>query len=269
MKSKLKVACVQTNSSDLPAENIEMLENIFVLLSRKSPDLICLPECVSIFTDSEKKIKDYVKNSHHIFLKFIKDKAKQLKTFILVGSFPKLKNNNKYFNRSILINEIGKEVCFYDKINLFDVTLEKNESYVESKNYDPGKRIKLVELPWGQLGMSICYDLRFPLLYKKLARKGAIFFSIPAAFTYTTGKAHWHALIRARAIENGCYVFAAAQCGKHKNGRRTYGHSLIVDPWGNIISEADEKIGFICAVIDTEVVETVRKKIPSTISYDL
>ena len=117
--------------------------------------------------------------------------------------------------------------------------------------------------------MSICYDLRFPLLYKKLARKGAIFFSIPAAFTYTTGKAHWHALIRARAIENGCYVFAAAQCGKHKNGRRTYGHSLIVDPWGNIISEADEKIGFICAVIDTEVVETVRKKIPSTISYDL
>ena len=144
--------------------------------------------------------------------------------------------------------------------------LGKNENYFESKYYDPGKKIKLFELPWGKLGMSICYDLRFPILYKKLAKKGAIF-SIPKAFTYTTGINHWHALIRTRAIENGCYVFAAAQCGKHKNGRRTFGHSLIVDPWGNIISEADEKVGFISAKIDTKLVKDIRKKMPATTNY--
>lgn len=268
MKTKFNVVCFQTNSSDVPEENIEMLEKLFSLQKKKSIDLICLPECVSIFTDSQLKIKDYIKNSHDLFIKFIKSKAKKLRTYILVGSSPHLRNNKKFYNRSILINKFGKEVFYYDKINLFDVSLGKNENYFESKYYDPGKKIKLFELPWGKLGMSICYDLRFPILYKKLAKKGAIFFSIPAAFTYTTGINHWHALIRTRAIENGCYVFAAAQCGKHKNGRRTFGHSLIVDPWGNIISEADEKVGFISAKIDTKLVKDIRKKMPATTNYN-
>ena len=118
-------------------------------------------------------------------------------------------------------------------------------------------------MPWGNLGMSICYDLRFPNLYKSLAKRGADFFSIPSAFTYTTGKSHWHTLIRARAIENGCFVFAPAQCGIHRNGRKTFGHSLIVDPWGKVIAEAKNQIDVIDAQIDTELVKNVRKKIPS------
>ena len=115
---------------------------------------------------------------------------------------------------------------------MFDVCLSQGESYLESKNYEPGKKIVISDLLWGNLGLSICYDLRFPNLYKKLAKKGADFFSIPAAFTFTTGKAHWHSLVRSRAIENGCFVFAPAQCGIHDNGRKTYGHSMIVNPWG-------------------------------------
>ncbi len=267
MKTKFTVACLQTNSSDIPEENIEMLDKLFSLLQKSTTDLICLPECVSIFTDSKKKINNYVNHHHVNFLNFVKNKAKKFKTFILVGSFPQLKKNKKFLNRSILINKSGEEVCHYDKINLFDVSLGNNESYFESKYYDPGKKIKLVDLPWGQLGMSICYDLRFPILYRRLAKRGAKFFSIPAAFTHTTGKSHWHALIKARAIENGCFVFAAAQCGKHKNGRKTFGHSLIVDPWGKVISEANERVGFIKATIDSSMVNNIRKKIPSTTNY--
>ena len=131
-----------------------------------------------------------------------------------------------------------------------------------------GKKKGLVKLPWGNLGLSICYDIRFPSLFKELAKKGADFFSIPAAFTYTTGQSHWHTLIKARAIENGCFVFAAAQCGYHKNGRRTFGHSLIVDPWGNIIAEAKEKISVIFASVEIDLISEFRKRIPSMTDYN-
>ncbi len=265
--NKFRVACIQTNSSDIPEENIVMLDKIFSKLKRKSFGLICLPECVSIFSDSRTKINDYFENWHPTFLEFIVSKAQEFQTNILVGSFPYKRKNNKFLNRSLLINSKGTILNHYDKINLFDVLLDKNEKYYESKNYDSGKKLKVVELPWGNLGMSICYDIRFPNLYKNLAKKGAEFFSIPAAFTYTTGKSHWHTLIRARAIENGCFIFAPAQCGIHRNGRKTFGHSLIVDPWGNVIAEAQNKIDVIEAQIDTELVKTVRKKIPSMTSF--
>ena len=260
---KFRVACFQTNSSDIPEENIIMLEKIFCKVKRKPYDLICLPECVSIFTDSRTKINNYCENWHQIFLNFIIGKAKEFHTNILIGSFPHKNKNRKFLNRSLLICKKGKILNHYDKINLFDVLLDKKEKYFESKNYDPGKKLKVIELPWGNLGMSICYDLRFPKLYKNLAKKGAEFFSIPAAFTFTTGKSHWHTLIRARAIENGCFIFAPAQCGIHKNGRKTFGHSLIVDPWGKVIAEAQNKIDVIEAQIDTDLVKKVRNKIPS------
>ena len=266
--SKFRVACFQTNSSDIPEENILMLEKIFSNIRRKPLDLICLPECVSIFSDSRSKINNYFENWHKIFLDFIISKAKELQTNILIGSFPyKNKNKKKFLNRSLIICNKGKILSHYDKINLFDVLLDKNEKYFESKNYDSGKKLKVIKLPWGNLGMSICYDLRFPNLYKSLAKKGAEFFAIPAAYTNTTGKSHWHTLIRARAIENGCFVFAPAQCGIHKNGRKTFGHSLIVDPWGKVIAEAQNKIDVIEAHIDTELVKKVRKKIPSMTTY--
>ena len=266
--NRFRVACFQTNSSDIPEENIKMLEKIFSNVRRKSFDLICLPECVSIFSDSKTKINNYFENWHQIFLDFIICKAQEFQTNILIGSFPyRKKNNKKFLNRSLMICSTGKIISHYDKINLFDVLLDKNEKYFESKNYDSGKKFKVVKMPWGNLGMSICYDLRFPNLYKSLARRGADFFSIPAAFTYTTGKSHWHTLIRARAIENGCFIFAPAQCGIHKNGRKTFGHSLIVDPWGKVIAEAQNKIDVIEAQINPELVKKVRKKIPSMTTF--
>ncbi len=265
--NKFKVACFQTNSSDIPEENIIMLEKIFSRVKRKSFDLVCLPECVSIFSDSRAKINDYFENWHQIFLNFVSTKAKEFQTNILIGSFPYKSKNKKFLNRSLIICTKGKILSHYDKINLFDVSLDKEEKYFESKNYEAGKKLKVIEFPWGNLGMSICYDIRFPNLYKKLVRKGAEFFSIPAAFTYTTGKSHWHTLIRARAIENGCFIFAPAQCGTHKNGRKTFGHSLIVDPWGKVIAEAQNKIDVIEAEIDTELVKRVRKKIPSMTTF--
>ena len=267
MKKKLRVACFQTNSSNIPEENILMLEKIFSKVKEQSFDLICLPECVSIFSDSREEINDYVSNWHNDFLKFVINKSKEMRSYILIGSFPYKKKNKKFLNRSLLVNEKGELVSHYDKINLFDVLLDKNENYFESKNFDKGKKLNLFKLPWGNLGMSICYDLRFPNLYRKLAKKGADFLSIPAAFTYTTGISHWHSLIRARAIENGCFVFAPAQCGYHKNGRRTFGHSLIVDPWGQIVAEAGNEVEIIDAIINTDQIIEVRKKIPSMTTF--
>ena len=181
--------------------------------------------------------------------------------------YPLKKKNGKFLNRSYLVDSSGVINNYYDKINLFDVKLSQSEEYMESKNFDSGKNVKVLELPFGKIGLSICYDLRFSSLYKKLASKGADFFSIPAAFTYTTGKAHWHPLIKSRAIENGCFVFAAAQVGFHENGRRTFGHSLIVDPWGKIISDGLGRKGIIYGSVDKKIILESRKKIPSMQSF--
>ncbi len=268
MNNFLNVSCFQTNSSENPSKNIEMLSKMFEKNKTKPVDLICLPECVAIFTDSKNKLDDYFTNWHQNFFNFISEQAKKKRSFLLVGSIPFKKKNGKFVNRSLLLSDSGKIIDHYDKINLFDVILSKKEKYLESKNYDPGKIIKISKLPWGKLGMSICYDLRFPNLYKKLAKKGADFFSVPAAFTNTTGKVHWHSLLKARAIENGCYIFAPAQCGTHDNGRTTYGHSMIINPWGEVLKEAEEKISIINQKISLDIIYKVRKKIPSTRFFD-
>jgi predicted amidohydrolase len=146
---------------------------------------------------------------------------------------------------------------------MFDVDLGNGESYRESKSYRPGEQAVLSDLPWGRLGLTICYDLRFPALYRALAEAGATMLTIPSAFTQQTGEAHWHLLVRARAIENGCFVFAAAQGGKHENGRETFGHSLIVDPWGRILAEGGSEPGVVMAEIDLAEVAKARARIPS------
>src|SRR5262249_46585375 len=151
----------------------------------------------------------------------------------------------------------------YDKIHMFDVDLPGGEVYRESRNYRAGESATVAELPWGRLGLSICYDVRFPQLYRTLAKSGASFITIPAAFTQTTGQAHWHMLIRARAIETGCFIIAPAQSGLHENGRRTYGHSLIVDPWGAILADAREEIGIAMAEIDPAKVTQARARVPA------
>jgi len=174
-----------------------------------------------------------------------------------------IKERNKIKNRSILVNPKGSTHIYYDKIHMYDAQLSKNEKYYESKTFTPGKLIKTTNLPWGKLGLTICYDLRFPNMFRNLSRRGSLFISVPSAFTETTGKKHWHSLLKARAIENFCYIFAPAQCGKHSNGRKTYGHSLIISPDGKILKELKKGTGVITANIDPKISLILRKKIPS------
>lgn len=259
---KIKVACFQLCSSESVEKNIVMIDRMFGSINKKL-DLVCLPECAAIFTESKINLNDYSDNWHEKFVNFIKDKAKKHKTDVLIGSIPYRKKNLKFLNRTIMVDSKGTEIDYYDKIHLFNVNLSSKEKYLESKNYDSGSEIKVAKLSYGNLGLSICYDIRFPYLYKELVKKGADFLSIPAAFTYTTGLAHWHSLIRARAIENGCFIFAPAQVGLHENGRRTYGHSMIVDPWGKVISSATNKKGIIYGSVEPTLVKKSRERIPS------
>lgn len=194
--------------------------------------------------------------------------AEELGIWLHIGASPARHNTGKLANRAELISPDGLIHASYDKIHMFDVDLGGGETYRESASYEPGKTARLASLPWGELGMTICYDLRFPGLYRGLAQSGADYFSIPAAFTRQTGEAHWHVLQRARAIENGCYVLSAAQAGMHEVGRETYGHSLIVSPWGQVIAEAEKlEPCVILADIDREEVERARARIPS-LSHD-
>lgn len=266
----LNVACVQLSSCEDIDKNVKSLQRLVKKNVNKKIDLICLPECSPILTDSIKVIRENFTNGKlDYFLDIIKEMSISLQTYILIGSMPFKKAKNRYLNRSILFDRNGNQVCWYDKINLFDVVLSKNESYRESKNYDSGDTLQVFKLPWGKIGLSICYDLRFPELFRRLNAAGAIFFSIPAAFTMTTGKAHWESLLRARAIENGCFVFAPAQCGLNTENRRTFGNSMIIDPWGNIIARAKTKPTVIKAKINTEEIYKIRKTLPSVKNFDI
>jgi predicted amidohydrolase len=190
--------------------------------------------------------------------------ARELGIWLHIGSMGILLGNGKIANRSFLMSPGGEIEARCDKIHMFDVQLPGGENYRESKNYQAGDTAVLAELPWGTLGMTVCYDLRFPHIYRTLAKAGADFLAIPSSFTRPTGAAHWHVLMRARAIENGCFVFAAAQAGKHEVGRQTYGHSLVVAPWGEILAEADgDTPGVIVTDVDVSQVQVARGRIPS------
>jgi predicted amidohydrolase len=190
--------------------------------------------------------------------------AAELGLWLHVGSLAVLAPNGKIANRSLLFAPTGEIAGRFDKIHMFDVELPGGESYRESRNYQAGNAGTLAELPWGTLGLTVCYDLRFPHLYRALAKAGADFLAIPSAFTRQTGEAHWHVLLRARAIENGAFVLAAAQAGKHECGRETYGHSLIVAPWGEVLAEGSgAEPGVIVADVDPAKVAEARARIPS------
>jgi deaminated glutathione amidase len=190
--------------------------------------------------------------------------ARELKIWLHIGSMGVAVAPDKIANRSYLISPEGAVRARYDKIHMFDVDLPGGETYRESKHYKPGDNAVIADLPWGPLGLTICYDMRFPVLYRVLAHGGAKFIAVPAAFTVPTGKAHWHALLRARAIETQCFVFAAAQAGTHENGRLTYGHSLVISPWGEILAEGDGTTpSVITADIDVRLVDDARAKVPS------
>jgi deaminated glutathione amidase len=189
--------------------------------------------------------------------------ARELGIWLHVGSMALMGEHGKPVNRSLLISPAGAIAARYDKIHMFDVDLGGGESYKESANYEPGREAVIASLPWGQLGMTICYDLRFPHLHRALAQAGARFLAVPAAFTKPTGIAHWHTLLRARAIECQCYVFAAAQGGKHENGRETFGHSLIISPWGEVLAEADVQPTVTFADVELQRLDDVRRQVPS------
>ena len=262
-----KVSCIQLCSTDCDQNNLKRTTALIKKAVKQKTNFIITPEVSSKFSLNKKKLLSVAKSMRQDrYLKGIKFLAKKYKKWILVGSLI-IKIKNKLVNRSVLINPRGKIKTYYDKIHMYDAKLSKNEKYRESKTFKAGKKIKIVNLPWGKLGLSICYDLRFPNMYRKMSKKGAIFLSIPSAFTETTGKKHWHTLLKARAIENFSYVFAPGQGGKHCNGRKTYGHSMIVSPDGKILKELGKREGVITTSIDPKKPLELRKTIPS-IHYD-
>jgi len=263
-KRKLTVACVQLNSKQSVLNNLLNTKKYINKACDRGADLILTPEISNIVSLSKHHLlKNTFLEKMDPFLNEMKLLAKKRSVWILLGSIIIKDEKNKLYNRSYIINNSGKVVCKYDKIHMFDVNISKGEFYKESKIFTKGTKIVTAKLPWGRIGMSICYDLRFPTLYRKLCSKGASMISIPAAFTRPTGKSHWRTLIKARAIENLSFVFAPAQCGTNSSTRKTYGHSMIVSPWGEIIAEMRGNPGIILAKIDISDVSKVRRMIPS------
>ncbi len=262
-----RVSCIQLCSGNNVRYNLKKTKKFFLKAIQQKTDFILTPEVSSkISLDKKKLLKEATTMEKDFYLNEIRSLAKKYKKWVLVGSLI-LKIKNKLVNRSILISSKGKIKCYYDKIHMYDARLSSKEKYYESKIFKSGNKIKISKLPWGKLGLSICYDLRFPAMYKKMSKLGAIFISVPSAFTETTGKKHWHTLLKARAIENFSYVFAPGQAGRHCNGRKTFGHSLIVSPDGKIIKELGKKEGVITSSVDPSIVKKLRKKIPS-INFD-
>ena len=258
-----RVSCIQLRSNNNIHDNLKKTQKLIIKAVNQKTDLILTPEVSSLFSLNKKnllKISTSMKDD--IYLNGVRKLAKKYSKWILIGSLI-IKIKEKLVNRSVLIDDNGKIKSYYDKIHMYDVILSKRERYFESKTFLPGKRIKLYKLPWGKLGFSICYDLRFPNLYRKLSKNGCSFLSIPSAFTETTGKRHWHSLLKARAIENFCYVFAPAQAGKHYNGRVTYGHTMIISPDGKILKELKKSPGVITVSIDSSLPNKLRSIIPS------
>ena len=258
-----RVSCIQLCSSDCIKNNLERTEKLIKKAVNQKANLIITPEVSSKFSLNKKKLLEVATTmKNDSYLLGIKKLAKKYKKWILIGSLI-IKDKKKLLNRSVLINNKGIIKTFYDKIHMYDAKLSKYEKYFESKTFKAGKNIKVVKLPWGKLGLSICYDLRFPNMYRKMSKQGAIFLSIPSAFTETTGKRHWHTLLKARAIENFSYVFAPGQAGKHCNGRKTYGHSMIVSPDGKILKELKKSEGVLTVSIDPKLPKKLRNLIPS------
>jgi predicted amidohydrolase len=259
-----KAAMIQMRSGMTPAGNLDAAVKLIGQAKAAGADYVLTPEVTNIMVvKREQLFSQIVEEDADLTLAALRELARTLGLHIHIGSIAVKVATDKAANRSLLIDPHGDIVARYDKIHMFDVDLANGETYRESRNYRPGERAVLGELPWGRLGLTVCYDLRFPALYRALAENGATMLSIPSAFTQQTGEAHWHVLNRARAIENGCFVFAAAQGGKHENGRDTYGHSLIVDPWGRILAEGGVEPDVVMAEIDLAQVAAARSRIPS------
>ena len=260
----IRVSCIQLKSNNNILQNLKKTEKLVSKAVKQKSDFILTPETSSLFSLNKKQLLKICKSMEEdIYLNGIKKLAKKYKKWILIGSLITKVSKNKLVNRSVLIDKTGKIRTYYDKIHMYDVVLNKREKYFESKTFSAGKEIKSFNLPWGKLGLSICYDLRFPNMYRKLSKAGCYYISIPSAFTETTGKKHWHSLLKARAIENFCYILAPAQGGTHYNGRKTFGHSMVVSPDGKILKELKKKEDVFTVSIDPKIPKKLRTVIPS------
>jgi len=269
-------ACIQFAAGPDPEPNLREVSALVRRARDSGAELILTPEA-SNFIESGRRRRDKARReAEDPFLAAMRELARETAAWLSLGSLVidpagepgaeepgDEKNEARLANRSFLIDAEGAIVARYDKIHMFDIDLPGGESYRESNAYRPGGRTVTADLPWGRLGLSVCYDVRFPHLYRALAQAGAEFLIVPSVFTVPTGSAHWHVLLRARAIENGCFVLAAAQSGTHVGGRKSYGHSLIVAPWGEVLADGGEGSGIITAAIDPARVAEARGMVPS------
>lgn len=263
--TKIKVACVQMRSGVEVAPNIAAASALIREAAGKGAKFIATPEMTNLLDIRPGMARPKIEEQDDIPLHSFQALAAQLGVTLLIGSLAvMLEGDERFANRSFLIGPDGGVIAHYDKIHMFDVEVGDGQNYRESRAYRPGEAAVLAKAPFGEVGMTICYDLRFPHLYRRLAQTGAEVLTIPAAFTRVTGEAHWHVLVRARAIETGCFVVAPAQGGKHEDGRETFGHSLIVSPWGEVIAEAKgAEPGIVLAELDLDEVAKARGRIPS------
>lgn len=267
MNQILRVACLQTNTGNDLGENCGQVLALLEEAAEGGAQFAALPENAFLMRATDRDLAQIFYHEEHPGVALCREMAAKRKMWILVGSvFAMCRvtgSTDKWYNRSLLIDDTGKIVTYYDKIHLFDANITPEKPYRESTRVIPGNQIRAAQTPWGMLGMTICYDVRFPHLFRDLAKMGATMMAVPAAFAEHTGKAHWHVLLRARAIETGSFVIAPAQCGEHPGNKRTYGHSLIISPWGEILAEgsADEP-GVIFADLDLEQVDRVRGILP-------
>jgi len=272
MSREFTAACVQFTSARDYEPNIRVVSDLIRRARDAGADFVMTPENTGLTEPVSKLRREKARGeADHPALAALREITRETGAWLLIGSLAvdltgepgTAEGERRLANRSYLIDPTGAIVARYDKIHMFDVDLAGGESYRESNAFRPGNQTVLAETPWGVLGMTVCYDLRLPHLYRALAQAGADFLAIPSAFTVPTGRAHWHVLLRARAIENGCFVFAPAQWGEHAEGRRTYGHSLIVDPWGEVLADAGKGVGIVSARIDLAAIGKARRMVPS------
>lgn len=262
--ASFKAACIQLRSSDNVADNIRVTSALVREAAAGGARFIATPENTNIMAqDGRAKMAATFVEAQDPSLPAFAALAKDLHVWLLIGSLHIKVSETKTANRSYLFAPDGSIAARYTKIHLFDVTVASGESYRESSTVEGGHEAVVADTEFGPVGLSVCYDLRFPQLYRLLAKKGVFAFTIPSSFTVPTGAAHWHVLLRARAIENGAFVIAPAQGGTHANGRKTYGHSLIVSPWGEVLAEAGEDPGVIFADIDPSLSKQAREKVPN------
>ena len=272
MSNAFTASCIQFTSARDYEPNIRVVSDLVRRARDDGADFVMTPENTGLTEPIGKLRREKARDeANHPVLTALREVAQETGVWLLIGSLAvdlsreldTGQGEGRLANRSYLLDSSGAIIARYDKIHMFDVDLAGGESYRESNAFRPGGRMVLAETPWGVLGMTVCYDLRFPHLYRALAQAGADFLAVPSAFTVPTGKAHWHVQMRARAIENGCFVFAPAQWGEHAEGRRTYGHSLIVDPWGEVLADAGEGVGIVSARIEISGIAKARRMVPS------